>query len=276
MIVEVSVHEPAIELIDLLGVLRRYMIATIQFPYHAAILGFYQSIVVRVSCSGLREFYVELGQQSGYHLIDELRAVIGVELMDHEGETQDQFLNDRSQELFRDLLYCRYHFPLGYLIHDIDVVDAFDTIAISLMNCIYPQKTWLSLRSGLGSDSDINLGCSGMAKVLGLRGIVLAILIPDVVEMGNGDAGNRLIFFFPKDSVLSAQNPLCRLAAQMIMGTVRFNQAGDIAGKVFLAEAIALRHAVPRHELPDLSEADDQASQLGYGQLGDFCNVVSH
>jgi hypothetical protein len=47
-----------------------------------------------------------------------------------------------------------HHFPLGYFIYGIDMIDPFMTFLIPLMDSIDPDMTWLPMRLGFNPFPD--------------------------------------------------------------------------------------------------------------------------
>ena len=90
--------------------------------------------------------------------VDELRAVVGVEAVEGEGERPQQSVEDRGQAGGVDMLDRADALELGDLIHQVHVVEALDAVQVALMDGIDPHPAGLSerLRAAAFPDRDLH------------------------------------------------------------------------------------------------------------------------
>ena len=70
-------------------------------------------------------------------VVDVFRTVIAVKAEDHEGEAFEQRFEYGDQESLADTLAGGYPFVLGHAVHGIDVIDAFDTVLVTLVHTVH-------------------------------------------------------------------------------------------------------------------------------------------
>src|SRR5271155_3741975 len=79
-------------------------------------------------------------------MVNELAAVVGMEPQNPKGELLQNASQHWYQPRFGDLSSRSHHLPLSNFIHRVDIVNAFDSVEVTLMNGVYPQIPRPSLR----------------------------------------------------------------------------------------------------------------------------------
>lgn len=82
-------------------------------------------------------------------MIDVFGAIVGVESPDLDGIILKQLHQGWHQIPLADFLHAAGHFELDDLGDGIDVVDPLYLVLVTLMYCVYADKTRLSFMSGL-------------------------------------------------------------------------------------------------------------------------------
>ena len=120
--------------------------------------------------------------------VDELRAVVGVEAVEREGERPQQSVEDRGQAGGVDMLDRADALELGDLIHQVHVVEALDAVQVALMDGIDPHPARLSerLRAAAFPDRDLHRARRQRRRS---AAPLIACRVPQVVQMAVGDAG---------------------------------------------------------------------------------------
>ena len=135
------------EVVDLCGEAAGDLAVAEVFAHDGGVFTFHQGIVVGVSGTGLGELTdMELVEQPGDLAVDVLRAVVGVEGQDGEGEALEEGFEYRQQEAFGDALDRADELELGDRIDEVDVVEPLDAVQIPLMDRIDPQEAGLPER----------------------------------------------------------------------------------------------------------------------------------
>lgn len=163
MKVEIWYEMIDVELIDESCLVSWDMPVTKFFADDSSILALYQSVVSTGTCSTFGLCYVEFVEEVCYGIIDEFRAIVWVEIYDDKGEVGESHPEYWKKIGFTDTFDRYSDFPLCHLIHEIDVVDTFLSIQITLMNRINPDESRRSIGTRFCSCTNGNLGtlCAG-------------------------------------------------------------------------------------------------------------------
>jgi len=108
------------------------------------------------------------------------------------------------------------------------------------------------------------------------RGVVLAILSTDIVDMRHRDAADGLVLLVMEYFVFADENPLRRFPTQMMMRHVGGDQEGDILGAVESVESVFPILREIGHQLPAPPMLPDQPCELRSGDAGCFADVVTN
>ena len=147
------------EVIDFGGESRRDMGVAEVFSHNRAVLALGQGVVVGTPGPRAGELPdVQLVEQPGDLMVDELRAVVGMEAFDDEGERAKEGFEHREQEVFADALHRSDELELCDLVDQIDVVQALGTVEVALMDGVHPHDTGtaLGVRSASLADADVH------------------------------------------------------------------------------------------------------------------------
>ena len=87
----------------------------------------------------------------------------------------------RDHEAFGDALYREDIFHLSHLVNGIDLVDAFDTVQVPLMNGIYANIAGFTLRIVFPSFANLNLLKLGLIELSPLA--LVALGLPEIIQM---------------------------------------------------------------------------------------------
>ena len=111
------------------------------FSHHRAVLALGQGVVVGTPAPRAGELPdVQLVEQPGDLMVDELRAVVGMEAFDDEGERAKEGLEHREHEVFADALHRADELELCDLVDQVEVVHTLGTVEVALMDGVHPNE----------------------------------------------------------------------------------------------------------------------------------------
>ncbi len=172
VIVQIRVEVCAVELLDGVGVGRLNMAPAHMFADDGTVLGLRQPIVVGMSGTAFGLFDHQLVQQSGYGLIDELAAVVGVKAVNHKGKLGQHRDEHRFQIGFGDARHRCRNLPLRDLIDGVDVIHALGMFRVALVHRIHPQIA--RAPSGIGTAALANGHRAGPRLLIVLETLAVA------------------------------------------------------------------------------------------------------
>lgn len=105
-----------------------------------------------------------------------------MEALEDEGEAGEGLLKCWQEELFADGLNTDDDFPLGNGVNEVDVIDAFFLVGVSLVDGIDTDPAWLSLRIWAAADADGDMNGFGASEGLGASFVFFGT--PQVVNVG--------------------------------------------------------------------------------------------
>lgn len=103
MVVVAGVGVEAVEVVEGLGPALGDVGVAEELADHVSVLALHQGVVVAPAGAGLGELDAELFQQLGYPPVDVFGAVVGVEVVEGEGEAVHELLQGRDQVIFSTL-----------------------------------------------------------------------------------------------------------------------------------------------------------------------------
>lgn len=254
-----------------------------EFPDHRPILTFDEGIIVGLAGAGFGEFDEELAQESSHPPIDVFRAIVRMESPDEERKRGQQLFQSGNQIRFTDFLHRTDHLKLRDLIHCIDVIHALLFVPIALMDRLDTEKAGLPRRMRFPTLADG--GASGPGLLHGSPLTPIALGVPQVVQMADGDGRQTLILGLAKELTGPLTEFLDGGPTGGVMAFIHGGQHANILRSVpaskALHGALAARHPSrlaillnqARELLPrlpaDLQQiANDQAFMgLGEGQI---------
>ena len=119
-----------------------------EFANHRGVLGLDQRVVVAMPWTRLGELDAELFQEPGDLAIDILRAVVGMESEEDEGERSQEGFQGRDEKALGDSFDGDDDLHLGDFVDDVDVIEPFDAVPIALVNGVDAQETGATLGIG--------------------------------------------------------------------------------------------------------------------------------
>ena len=154
------------------------------FAHHRAVFAFHQSVVGGaigpdlVNCSTSNLFQLHL-------VVEKLRAVVGVEAADAEGELM-QRASKTGNKWASDGFATAHDLPLRHGVDSIDVIKTLAVGAVALVHAVDPHEARLPAR--------INVHPRGAG--LGVMDALFAIGpgAPQVVDVGGRDRGQAFVF----------------------------------------------------------------------------------
>lgn len=124
-------------------------------------------------------------------VVDVLAAVVGVVVLNDEGEERKNDFQSFFHTSFRNLRYSNHQFPLCHFVDKVDVVDTLPSALVPLVDCVDTDESRLSIGLRFAPDADWNihglrlLDCQCILNV-GTGGA-------QVVDVRDGDGRKALI-----------------------------------------------------------------------------------
>ncbi len=230
------------ERVDLGGERPRNMGVSQTLADHRAVLALDQRVVIAAPRPrpGHRAD-VQPVQQPHHRMVDELRAVVAVEVDDLERECAEQILQHRNQKTLRNRLGRTDELHLRHLVYHIDFINALDTGAVALMHRVDAHESGLSARLRPATLADRHR-CRPGALVDQASGAIGARL-SQVVQMPVGDAGQTLVGRIPEHLELAPKHRPRRRTAHLPQRLVNVRQQHDVRPSV--AHPKRLRRPLP-------------------------------
>ena len=150
--------------------------------HHGPVFAFHQSVVSGAIGPRLGELDQQLVEQPGQAVIEELRAVVGVEAAQAKGELVQHCFQHWDQAPLRDRLDAADDLSLRDRIDSVDVIQPRPGVPVTLVHRIDAQIAGQSLRLGLAPLGDPDLSCLRAIEHHPLRAI--SPRSPQVVDGG--------------------------------------------------------------------------------------------
>ena len=173
------------ELVDAVRVDGRDVAEAHVFADDGGVLGLDQLVVAGLAGAPLGLLDEQLAQQSGYGLVDELRAVVGAEALDCKRELAQDRLQHGQQVTLTDERGCGYNLPLRHLIDGVDMVEPLAFGRVALMHRVDAQIARNPVRRGLAAFADRHL--RGPRLLIMQHLLAIAGAAPQVVQMAVRD-----------------------------------------------------------------------------------------
>jgi hypothetical protein len=137
--VQVGIDVIPIELVDRLRMARLDVSILHVLSHHRSVFALGQSIVIAMPRPRLRLFRQQFVQQLGHPVVDILASVVGMKAPDAKRKLLQHRFQHRQQSPLADLPRRPYPLPLRHLIHGIEVIHAFTSGLVSLVDCVHAQ-----------------------------------------------------------------------------------------------------------------------------------------
>ena len=261
-----------VELIDQRGKGALDVPVTHMLANHAAVLALDQSVVVGAPGARLGLLDEKFVEQLGDHAVDELAAVVRVEVCDNERKLRQRRFQGRLQMRLRDRFDANDDFPLSHFVDQVDVVDALLPVEIALVHRVHANVARPPARIRLAPLADGQAHAAGLAE--GLRQLLVGPALAQPVDVGYGDFLQTHEALIVVDRMLSSQDRLRRRAGEASMGVVRLGQQLLVDGSVRHGETVPSR---PRRAYCSSQQACRyEARELGAGEAAQPFQVGLH
>ncbi len=252
VVVEVGVEEAGVELVEGRGVGGRDVSPAHVFAHDGRVFGLHQTVVAALAGTAFGLLDEQFLQQLSDGFVDELAAVVGVEVEDEKGELQQQALQQGQQPGLGNARRGQHHLPLRHLVDGVDVVDALALRAVALMHGVEAQKPGLGVGRGLFALADGHRRGPGL--LVAAQAVTRAAA--QVVEVAVGELGQALELGLAVDLKLSPQDVPRGRAAEPVVGRI------DRGQQLHVRRRVMARETRPRRGL----ERDPSAAHIAANQ----------
>ena len=191
---------------------------------------------------------------------------------DSERELFEQLLQQRNQPAFGDLRRGSHDLPLRHLVDRIDVINAFDSVPVSLVHGVDAQIPGPSLRPRFAplADRDRCRPCWLVARIL----LAVGLRVAEPVELRHGDARQPRVHGLAVFAVLALQDSSRRRSAQVAVTLVHIRQQFYVCFRVAGRKLRSPIH--DRLYPPAVGVAGDQPCHLGSAQACHSGHIPAH
>ena len=241
---------------------------------HAAVLGLDEGVVVGAAGPGLGELAdVEFGEEPGDAVVDVLRAVVGVEAGDLEGEGGDEGFELGEEEVLGDAADGAKVLELRDFVDDVDDVDALLSAAVALVDGVDAQESGPSAGAGLAPGADGDPG--GARPAQGEAAGAVGSGLPEVVDVAVGDGGEAPEARIAVDLELTPQELLGGGPGEVAAELVDLGQQSDVVRSVAAREGTGRGLAAAVADVAGPAMLGDQPGELGGRQAGHLARKLS-
>ena len=238
-----------------------------------AVLAFRQGVVVAAPGAGFGELLdLKLVEQLGDLMIDVLRAVVGVEPPDGEGEGEDEPFQDGQEESLTDAFDGGDELELGDLVDRVDEVQPLDAVQVALVDAVHAQIALLALWRGLAALADGNLGGPGLVQADPLAAVSGGLA--EIVEVPVGNRCQPLVAGVAKQP----EGPFAELLGgwprKSPVKGVQFSQCQDVGLRVTARERLG-GLAATVFKPPVCEKPGDQAGGLLAREAADLGEILA-
>ncbi len=215
-------------------------------PNDRSVLRLRESVVIGAPRSPLGLLRLPPLQELAHHVVDELRTVVAVEVLDAKRHERECFLQRRFHAGLDELFHGQNDLPLRHLIDVVDVVDALLPAKISLMHGVHPKETGSARRLRFSAFPDRSLHRNSLLDVQGF--FAVTAVLPQIVEAGDGNVPQSLIPPVTQ-RIFFLENLLHCRSVDPLVQVVRLDQKLDVCLRVGDGKTVTLLRFSHRHSI---------------------------